>query len=69
MPPATPGPAAAASARANRLGLIVLLGTLTAFGPLGIDMFLPALPMAGVVAASACTGGLALALLTRPAVR
>jgi DHA1 family bicyclomycin/chloramphenicol resistance-like MFS transporter len=44
MPPVTPGPAAAAPIRFNRLGLIVLLGALTAFGPLGIDMYLPAFP-------------------------
>ncbi len=44
MPPASHPASPAAPARANRLGLVVLLGALTAFGPLGIDMYLPAFP-------------------------
>ena len=44
MPPVNPLQSPAAPARANRLGLVVLLGALTAFGPLAIDMYLPAFP-------------------------
>ncbi|MBC6937070.1 MAG: Bcr/CflA family drug resistance efflux transporter [Chloroflexi bacterium] len=33
----------------NRLELLIILGTLTAFGPLSIDMYLPALPTLEVV--------------------
>lgn len=44
MPPATPSLAPAVPGRRRRPGLIVLLGALTAFGPLGIDMYLPAFP-------------------------
>lgn len=36
----------------NRLELLIILGTLTAFGPLSIDMYLPALPtLEGVLSA------------------
>jgi len=41
MSPAVPPPA---KVRLGRLGLLLMLGSLTAFGPLAIDMYLPALP-------------------------
>lgn len=61
---------AASMTAVERARLFVLLGGLTAFGPLSIDMYLPALPMIGrdlhaaesivQLTLTACLGGLAL---------
>ncbi|MCU7821327.1 Bcr/CflA family multidrug efflux MFS transporter [Kitasatospora sp. DSM 101779] len=42
--PSAAAPPAAVPGRGRRLRLIVVLGALSAFGPLSIDMYLPALP-------------------------
>ncbi len=46
-PPAATPPGA--RRRLGRVGLLLMLGALTSFGPLSIDMYLPALPRLGVV--------------------
>ncbi|UUZ80139.1 hypothetical protein LJK88_34995 [Paenibacillus sp. P26] len=41
--------ASPSGARSSRLTMAIVLGSLTAFGPLSIDMYLPALPtLAGI---------------------
>ncbi|MDP6344530.1 MAG: Bcr/CflA family drug resistance efflux transporter, partial [Alphaproteobacteria bacterium] len=46
-------PAPPSLSRWRQRGLILILGTLTAFGPMSIDMYLPSLPaMAADLAAS-----------------
>lgn len=45
-PPASPP---GARRRLGRVGLMLMLGALTSFGPLSIDMYLPALPRLGAV--------------------
>ncbi|MCE5170308.1 multidrug effflux MFS transporter [Paenibacillus profundus] len=41
----TPGPSSTRSTRKQRLSMAMILGSMTAIGPLSIDMYLPSLPM------------------------